>query len=319
MNHSLVLDPVKLNTDARQLLEQEGRLLVSNGIITLGNVGGARVWDFGVEATGSQQAGILLARISAADLLQVQVLDDTATPRVAVQSDSPVIACLGSQYAGWPVSVDKYFAMASGPGRSLRGREPVLEHFEILSGSSRDACPAVIVLESDHLPDALVVQKMASEMEVAAGDLEICVAPTHSLAGTLQIVARSLETALHQWEVQKGPLDAIIAGYGIAHLPPTGESSLQSIGWTNDSIIYTGEVTLEVRGSWENLQAIAGQVPSDNSSSFGQSFLTLFEASGRDFYKLDPRLFSPAILRIHDLATDEQAEFGTRGADPKSS
>ena len=42
--------------------------------------------------------------------------------RSTVTTDQPALACLGSQYAGWRLDRDDYFAMASGPGRALDPR-----------------------------------------------------------------------------------------------------------------------------------------------------------------------------------------------------
>ena len=39
------------------------------------------------------------------------------TPVVQVWTDEPVRACIGSQYAGMKVQVDRFFAMGSGPIR----------------------------------------------------------------------------------------------------------------------------------------------------------------------------------------------------------
>ena len=44
-------------------------------------------------------------------------------PVVQVSSDNPVLACMASQYAGWQVSVGKFFAMGSGPMRAAWGKE----------------------------------------------------------------------------------------------------------------------------------------------------------------------------------------------------
>ena len=37
---------------------------------------------------------------------------------------------MASQYAGWPISVGKYFAMGSGPMRAARGGEDLYDHIE---------------------------------------------------------------------------------------------------------------------------------------------------------------------------------------------
>ena len=53
-------------------------------------------------------------------------------------------------------------------------------------------------IESNRPPPATVVAKVAQDCGVEAEDLTIIFAPTQSLAGSTQIVARALEVALHK-------------------------------------------------------------------------------------------------------------------------
>jgi methenyltetrahydromethanopterin cyclohydrolase len=56
-----------------------------------------------------------------------------------------------------------------------------------------------------------------------------------------------------------------------------------------------------VNGNGINWSAIASQLPSAGSSDFGTPFQSIFESYNRDFYKIDPRLFSPARVTIHEV------------------
>lgn len=309
MSVKVKLDVAGLNRAAWQLLiDSEMRL--SELHIVKHQVAGATVYDFGVESIGSHEAGILLARVSAGGHLRVALqaneLGFGTGLSVAVESDNPVPACLGAQYAGWPLAEGKYFAMTSGPIRGVRGREPIFEHFDVGDGAE----VAVGVLESDQLPNEDVIAKIVEECQLSAQQLVLCVAPTASLAGTLQVVARSLETALHQWETLGGDLNGIVSGTGLAPLPAVAKDSLTGIGWTNDAIIFHGQVCLQLNenaGSWKK---IAQQLPSQNSPAFGKSFLTLFKECGNDFYKMDPRLFSPAQVSIGTARSEPIETYG---------
>ena len=314
----LPLDVIALNRAAAELLER-ARTSFSGWGIKESRIGGALVWDFRT-APDVPGPGELLAQASAGAALQVICVPGTETgssatsfPRwVEVSSSQPAQACLGAQYAGWPLNHAGYFAMVSGPIRGVRGREPVLAHFDYDLASIRQdrATPWVAVLESDELPPVDAIQLMASQCGCDPKQLWICVAGTASPAGTLQVVARSLETALHQWETLGGGLGSITRGVGRAPLPPIAAKSLTAIGWTNDAIIFHGEVEFQVVGDWATLNALAEQVPSARSASFGQSFLQLFKAANYDFYRLDPRLFSPAVLRLHGDSPGQTASFG---------
>jgi len=65
-------------------------------------------------------------------------------PGVEVWTDHPAVSCMASQYAGWALTVGKYFAMASGPLRAHARVEKEL--FEKL-GYAETAARGVLVLE----------------------------------------------------------------------------------------------------------------------------------------------------------------------------
>ena len=65
-----------------------------------------------------------------------------------------------------------------------------------------------------------------------------------------------------------------------------------------------------VTGDDESLAEIGPRVPSESSSGFGKPFLQIFEEAGRDFYKIDPHLFSPAVVTFQNLDTGNVFRFG---------
>ena len=86
---------------------------------------GTTLFDFGIEASGSVEAGLMLARVCLADLATVRLVDGDPA-QIEVTTEQPVAACMASQYAGWEVKGDKFFAMGSGPMRAAAGREPLV-------------------------------------------------------------------------------------------------------------------------------------------------------------------------------------------------
>src|SRR6056297_385268 len=119
-----------LNRDAIELFEHTCQY-APNFAMNLHRVGEARVLDAGIETRGSLDAGLLLARFCLGDQADVSIvpLDDSrfaVAQGVFVRTDVPLVACLGAQYAGWPVQSDDFFAMGSGPMRLMRGREEML-------------------------------------------------------------------------------------------------------------------------------------------------------------------------------------------------
>jgi methenyltetrahydromethanopterin cyclohydrolase len=271
---------------------------------------GARVLDCGLAAAGGAQAGLALARVCLAGQAEVTLVPGevggAVCPQVQVATDHPVAACMASQYAGWQISVGKFFAMGSGPMRAAYGKE---ELFDKVPG--REQAPvAVGVLETRKLPDDAVIDYLCERLNLPATKLTLLVAPASSQAGTLQVVARSVETALHKLHELHFDLSQVVSGYGTAPLPPVAVEEIQAIGRTNDAILYGGRVVLWVRADDEQLAELGPKVPSSASPDHGAPFATIFERYHKDFYRIDPHLFSPAQVVFHNLATGKSQAFG---------
>ena len=271
---------------------------------------GATVLDFGVNAVGGVNAGLMLARICMAGRAEISLCP--ANPSVGswgtvqVVTDDPVHACMASQYAGWPVKKDKFFAMGSGPMRVKRGKEHVLQTLHLSDPSSS----AVGVLECDSIPNASIAELIATECGVAVENTVICVAPTRSIAGTVQVVARSVETSMHKLFELGFDLCSVVSGFGTAPLPPPALDFVQGIGRTNDAILYGGHVTLWVNATDDQIQEIGSKVPSLASRDYGIPFAKTFKKYEYDFYKVDPGLFSPAMITIVNLKSGRSFRFG---------
>ncbi|MGQ0636018.1 MAG: methenyltetrahydromethanopterin cyclohydrolase [Planctomycetaceae bacterium] len=274
------------------------------------DVAGGRVFDCGVEAEGGLQAGLALARVCTAGLAEISIvpgeIDGLGWPHVQVTSDNPVAACLLSQYAGWQVSVGKYFAMGSGPMRAAAAREELFGKL----GYKESAEFAVGVLEGRKIPAEGVFRWLAERTGVPVERTSLLIAPTASIAGNFQVVARVVETALHKLFELGFDVSRVRSACGVAPLSPVAKDDLAGIGRTNDAILYGGRVTLWVRGDDESLAEVGPKVPAMASEMYGEPFLTIFELAGRDFYKIDPHLFSPAEIVFQNLDTGRVQRFG---------
>ncbi|HTU25715.1 MAG TPA: methenyltetrahydromethanopterin cyclohydrolase, partial [Pirellulales bacterium] len=159
---------------------------------------GTRLIDCGINTPGGIEAGRRLAEICMSGMGSVEVVSGNPAiypgPAVAVRTDHPTAACMASQYAGWQISAEGYFAMGSGPMRSAAGREPLFDRI----GHRERPTAAVGILEATAFPPESVQADIARRAGVPPERLTLLAAPTASLAGTLQVVARSVETALHK-------------------------------------------------------------------------------------------------------------------------
>jgi methenyltetrahydromethanopterin cyclohydrolase len=270
--------------------------------------------DAGAGAVGGLAAGLGLARICMGGLGTVRIGSDATLPRwpwtVSVASSQPVVACLASQYAGWSLShgekPDAFFALGSGPGRALARKEPLFVELDY----EEAADVAVLVLESARPPPREVVEKVAAACGVAADRLGIAYAPTQSLAGSLQVVARVLEVALHKLHALHFPLARVVDGLGAAPLSPPHPDFVTAMGRTNDAIILGGRVQLFVTGPANDAKALAEALPASGSRDYGRPFAEIFRAFKGDFYAIDPMLFSPAEAIVTAVESGESFRAG---------
>jgi methenyltetrahydromethanopterin cyclohydrolase len=286
-------------------IEQHQQLDVQVSVI-----GGANVLDFGVDRAGTIDGGIRLAEICLANLASVEIqpaFDRSCDlPTIVTRTDFPMQACIASQYAGWPLSDEDYFAMASGPARQLRGREEILTEYHLQTRSEQ----AVVVLESNQRPPESVIKQIARDCGLSPDRITICIAKTASFPGSIQVVARSVETTLHKLHELGFNIANVRSGFGSAPLPPIAKEDLTALGWTNDAILYGGVVNLWVQCGDEQINAVMQRLPSSSSSDFGEPFLTIFDRYDRDFYKIDKLLFSPAKVIINNLSTGQTFSVG---------
>ena len=267
------------------------------------HITGATIVDAGVKNIGSTEAGRLIAEICMGGLGRVQLMQSPQFEHypniVNSYSPTPVLACLGSQYAGWALQHEKFFSLGSGPARAIALREDLFK--ELNYQDSADS--SVLVLETDKIPPDEIIDKVVRDTQIKPENLTFILTPTTSLAGTTQIVARVLEVALHKLHTLHFPLAQVVEGVGTAPLPPISSDFLTAMGRSNDAILFGGFVQLNVKCCDLEAEKLARQLPSNNSKDFGKPFAEVFKAVNMDFYQIDPMLFSPAMINITNLET----------------
>ena len=273
--------------------------------------GGARVIDAGVQVDGGLNAGLLLSEICMGGLGDVEyaslALGGENWPGVQLRTDHPAVSCMASQYAGWAISVDKYFAMGSGPLRAHARVEKEL--FEKLHYAEQ-ATSGVLVLEGRELPTDAVAAWVAKKAGLSPAQLTFVIAPTASLAGGTQISARILETGLHKMEVLGFDVRQVVSGIGTAPIATVAKNDLRGIGRTNDCILYAGQAHYTVRAGDTELADLAAKLPASASKDYGTPFYEIFERYDKDFYKIDPLLFSPAEVWLTSVTSGKTYHAG---------
>lgn len=299
---------LSVNRMARPLVERLLHDADALGLQVRRDESGVHIVDAGIEAPGSIEAGLRVGEVCMGGLGHVHLRSGSDTEGwptwLDVRSSQPVLACLGSQYAGWSLSASKeetggkkFFSLGSGPARALAVKEKL---FAELDYRDHAEC-GVLVLEVDRAPPKIVIDKLLRDCNLAADALTLILTPTTSLAGTTQVVARVLEVALHKSHELGFALANIVDGAGTAPLPSPSADGVEAMGRTNDSILYGGRVHLTVRGDDEAARELARALPSRNSRDHGRSFAHIFKEVEYDFYKIDGALFAPAEVWVSNI------------------
>jgi len=260
---------------------------------------GALILDCGVEEYGGIMAGKLFSEACMGGLATVEFSYSEFGMQVNVSTDYPKEACMASQFAGWKIKVEKFFALGSGPARSLARDEKL---FKTL-GYKDDYTEAVIALETRTMPSAEVASYIAEKAGITPDGLYILVAPTASLVGSIQISARIVETGLHKLHELGFSLDSVMSGFGTCPVAPIAKSDLKAMGITNDCILYGGQTRYFADCEDEDIETIIENVPSSASRDYGSPFYEIFKKYDKDFYKIDPNLFSPAEIFMNNIKT----------------
>lgn len=223
-------------------------------------------------------------------------IKDYPIPFIDVFTDFPSIACLGSQKAGWTIKHNNYFAMGSGPARALSLKPK--HTYEVIEYED-DFDSAVIALESDHLPNAQVMEKIAEDCHVDVANVCAVVAPTSSIVGSIQVSGRCVETAVYKLNELHFDTRKITAAIGTAPVPPVRGPKM-AMGVTNDATIYHGRIMLTMKAP--EIRDYLEKIPSNKSKGYGKPFNDIFREAGYDFYKIDTSLFSPAEVVINEIS-----------------
>jgi methenyltetrahydromethanopterin cyclohydrolase len=282
------------------------------GVLVKKMPSGATVIDAGIKTQGGYLAGQIITEICLGGLGKADITykrySDLELPSIFVYTDYPVISTLGSQFAGWRIKSGKYVAMGSGPARAL-SLKPKELYDKIDYKDVSDV--AVLVLETSKEPSEEAVAKICEECKVDSENLFLVLVPTSSVAGSVQISGRIVETGLHKLTELDFDPKLVTHACGYTPLVPVHPKLPQSMGRTNDALIYGGTAYYTVScNDEEELKRLLKKAPASASKSYGKPFTEIFKEADYDFYKIDPGLFAPAVFVINNSKTGKTFRAG---------
>ena len=262
--------------------------------------GDAAVLDFGAQTPGAVEAGLLLAEIQTAGMATVQTrtgnVDGTPRTHVELSTDQPALSLLCAGKGGWELMTEEFEGLGSGPARALVAEEEIFDRV----GYAEEFDFAVLVVEADQLPDEAVAQQVADRAGVPESGVFLPTYASASITGSVVGAARAAELAAYRLtELGYDPLD-ILSASGAAPVAPVAGDESTAMAYTNDAVMYGGEVHLVVDEPFDRLDEVA----SSARTEFGKPFADIFESVDYEYSELDRGLFAPAQVTIDVVGGD---------------
>ncbi len=304
---------LSVNIEALKLVNKLCTDAVKFGVSVKEAKSGATIIDAGIEAKGGFLAGEIITEICLGGLGEATLFHakygDVELPSISVFTDNPAIATLGSQFAGWKIKVGGYSAIGSGPARALSLKpKSIYETIEYRDKADK----AVLVLETSKGPPEEAIEYISNLCGVKPKNLFLILVPTPSIVGFTQVSGRIVETGIHKLTTLGFNPKIIRYAHGYAPIMPVHPDYAEAMGRVNDAIMYGGVTCCHVEfdGSDETLKDLAEKAVSSASEQHGRPFIEIFKESSFDFYKVDPKLFAPAILTINNIRTGRAFKAG---------
>jgi methenyltetrahydromethanopterin cyclohydrolase len=308
---------LSVNKKARELVRMLCATPEEYGVSVQKTQKGATLVDAGVDTKGGFEAGRLITEICMGGLGKARIFvrpcDDLQFPAISVFTDHPAVATLGCQFAGWQVDANGFSAICSGPGRAL-ALKPSRIFQDIKYADKADT--AVLVLEMSEKPNEALISSLSRECNVIPSQLYVILVPTMSLAGSVQISGRVVEAGLHKLtRLGLDPL-CVDCAWGWAPIAPVHPEVSETMGRTNDAILYGGVASYVLRHNDDKvLKALLKAAPSSASKAHGRLFKDVFREAGADFFMVDPDLFAPAVFWVTNVTSGSTFRAGATRMD----
>lgn len=275
---------------------------------------GANVIDMGVDMPGGWEAARLFTEINMAGLGTCQYCDYTlsetfSVPAVEVYCDNPILGCLASQIAGYPLGSGHFAAIGSGPARA---QAALKEDHCFLYTDYRDQHDDVVLgVQANQLPDEAMAERVAKDCRVEPENVYMLAHSTTCIVASVQVSARIMEQTINKMIAKKFDLDTILFSRGLCVVAPVSDDQDDAMGRINDSLLYGGKSEFWVRWEDDKIEAIIPQLVTESSKDYGILFKELFLKAERDFYKMDLDIHSPAEVTIYNVATGNVFHAGS--------
>lgn len=277
---------------------------------TLGN--GAVVVDMGVEAKGGFLAAKRFTEAGLGGLgeltYRTMPVGDYLLPVAAIHVDRAVVAELGSHDSFLYVEWRGVRLSVAGPIRAVNGSDPYARPVPY-----RDPAPGKVVatIQTDRLPDEALLEIIAGEAGVNAGDIYLLAAKTGTLTGAAQVCARNVEQSMPSLLDHGFPMDAIVQACGYAPIPAVVDDEILAYGRVNDGLVYGQETDLYVDCEDAEIERLVEVLPfCKNKDVYGTPFEVLFARCGNLWRNVPRPWDAPCKVNFFNLRTGNHYYIG---------
>jgi methenyltetrahydromethanopterin cyclohydrolase len=250
---------------------------------------GTTIVDCGINAVGGFEAGILATKVACGGLLEACITETSygglTLPTLFMRTDNPALSiavCQSNWFGLFPslfaMKKTEYSALSLGPAKAL-AQEPK-EVFDKVDYKDKSDV-GVLVLQADNFPDEKVSEYIASKCKISPENLYLVMAPTASVAGSVQVSAHVLEDSL--WRLT----DYLDYEYskvkyitGSSPISPVYPEIWRRPGITPDDMIRNaGRIHFYVYSSeGDDLQKIADEMIIEKTQAFGKPFFEILNS-----------------------------------------
>ena len=268
---------------------------------------GATLIDMGLHCKGSWKAGLLFTRASIGDLGIVslgdfKLNDQYSFSAVEVFIEQPLIACMGSQIAGWKLGEGEFATIGSGPARATA--HVASDWYFEMTDYKDNYDKAVLCIQDVKYPDDKIALEVANACHVKPEDTYLLTSPSTCIVASMQVSARIIEQTCHKMLEKNFHAGQIVMARGKAPIAPIVKDEMKSMGRINDALIYGSEVEVWVDAEDKDIAKVIHQLAAKTSSpNYGDLFEDVFEAAGRDFFYVDHDVHSLGKIQIHNVNT----------------
>jgi methenyltetrahydromethanopterin cyclohydrolase len=268
---------------------------------------GATVIDAGAQAPGSWKAAEYFTRVTLGDLCSFSYgtwrhSENSSFASVQLGVDRPLIACLASQIAGWQLGEGEFATIGSGPARAVAALAS--DPYMAMTPYREEAGDVVLCVQDRRIPGEETAASVADACGLHPERVFLLVAPGACLTGSVQVAARILEQVCHKMWENGFDVGRVRSCRGSAPVAPLVDDEVKAMGRINDALLYAGEAEFWVDAADEEMAEIAPALTSKGSSpEYGRPFGEIFEAAGRDFYRIDHQVHSIGRIRLHSVRT----------------